>query len=284
MIPAENLVKRLTFIKFIYEAGIEQSNNQEPFSSQSILTFHDAVELFIHLACEHLDINKSFNDLIAYWDEFSRVNKPLNQKEAMRRFFKARTNLKHFGILPHKIDIESYRASVTNFFQDNTQLLFGIEFSNISMIDLVSDSDVKDFLLKAETCLNGKQIKEALDNVSIAYFILTKNYDKRLKNEYGKSPFSFDDSFMGVTFKTLDDKFSDVEDALGEVGSEIDTIEDAIESIQQAIKPLTLGIDYSRHFKFKLLTPSVLFYGREGVYTTRERRYGNKGFSNIRGC
>jgi hypothetical protein len=43
----ESIVRRLAFIKYLYAVAIEQSKRPEPLCSASILTFHDAIELFL---------------------------------------------------------------------------------------------------------------------------------------------------------------------------------------------------------------------------------------------
>ena len=51
----DNTVRmRLAFIKHMYNVGVEQSQKPEPFCSMSILTFHDAIDLFLGLSLEFL--------------------------------------------------------------------------------------------------------------------------------------------------------------------------------------------------------------------------------------
>jgi len=46
------ILKRLSFIKYLYQLAIDQSNQPSPQNSASILTFHDAIELFLQLSAE----------------------------------------------------------------------------------------------------------------------------------------------------------------------------------------------------------------------------------------
>lgn len=50
-------VQRLAFIRFLYEQGVSQADQPEPLSATAVLSFHDAVELFLRLAAEHLHVN-----------------------------------------------------------------------------------------------------------------------------------------------------------------------------------------------------------------------------------
>jgi len=134
-------VRRLAFIKYLYQVAVEQSQRLEPLCSTSILTFHDAIELFLQLASEYLDVGKGRPSFMEYWEILASTSKlpegVLIQKESMRRLNKARVALNHHGILPSKLGIEAFRASVTNFFEENTPLIFDIKFSEISLIELV---------------------------------------------------------------------------------------------------------------------------------------------------
>lgn len=64
----------------------------------------------------------------------------------MRRLNRARVALKHHGTMPSKLDIEAFRGSTTNFFEDNTGIVFGIRFTDISLVDLVQCKDAKNNL------------------------------------------------------------------------------------------------------------------------------------------
>jgi len=59
MLDKSTIIKRLAFIKYLYKLAVDQSRRPEPLCSASILTFHDAVELFLQLASEHLDVGKT---------------------------------------------------------------------------------------------------------------------------------------------------------------------------------------------------------------------------------
>lgn len=49
----QTTVTRLAFIKYLYQTGISQSRAPSPLSCASLLTMHDAVELFLQLSSEH---------------------------------------------------------------------------------------------------------------------------------------------------------------------------------------------------------------------------------------
>ncbi|MEV6831226.1 hypothetical protein [Amycolatopsis sp. NPDC051102] len=52
-----NVMRRLAFIRFLYDQSMDQVNQPEPLPATAILSFHDAVELFLRLSAEHLKQN-----------------------------------------------------------------------------------------------------------------------------------------------------------------------------------------------------------------------------------
>jgi len=113
------VVKRLAFTKYLYQTAVAQSRAPSPLSCASLLTMHDAVELFLQLASEHLNAGSGHPGFMDYWDILNKKLDPneLEQKESMRRLNKARVALKHHGTFPSDLDIEAFRASVTAFFK-----------------------------------------------------------------------------------------------------------------------------------------------------------------------
>ena len=141
----DEVIRRLVFIKYLYTLGVEQSKKPEPYSWASILTFHDAVELFLLLTTEHLDVAvKSLRGLVfsKYWEIVEPILQKkrkcgLTQKISMLKLNDARVNLKHHGTAPSADTIKSAKVNVANFLEENIDLIFGIKFADISMIDLV---------------------------------------------------------------------------------------------------------------------------------------------------
>src|SRR5215212_7192549 len=133
------VMRRLSFIKYLYETGVEQSRRPEPMNAVSLLTFHDSIELFLRLASEQKDAAaKTDLKFLDYWDVLKhKVQGGLTQKESVRRLDSARGNLKHQGTRPSKEDVEEYRVTAKRFFEDNTPLVFDVPFADVSMIKIV---------------------------------------------------------------------------------------------------------------------------------------------------
>ena len=159
------IINRLAKIKYLYKIGIEQSMQVEAFAGFSILSFHDCAEMFLLLVAEdHGDKTepKSFMD---YWNKFPDLTlyEPMNSLKERRRV------LKHKGIFPSKDDIEESRVTITQFFRENTEKIFGIDFDTISLADLIEYPNIKEYVQNAETALNQNHIYECLLNVKIGF-------------------------------------------------------------------------------------------------------------------
>lgn len=248
---SDSFMQRLAFVKYLYELAINQSKQPEPLCAASILTFHDSVEMFLLISSEYLDIGSNKPNFMDYWDLLNQKLKPeLTQKESMRRLNKARVALKHHGTMPSRLDIEAIRASATNFFNENCQIVFEIEFKDISMISLIESNDARNCLEEATSLVEDKKFDEALVQIALAFHHLIDEYEENRKDLFGRSPFFFGQSlnfensfFMGIK----DRKLSNFVDKVGE----------SIMAMQSAMKIVSLGLDYRKYVKFRLLTPVV---------------------------
>ena len=130
----------------------------------AVLTFHDAVELFLSLAAEHLNVGRSSLGFMEYFEVLKApLGQDLAQKESMRRLNSARVGLKHSGTLPSKMSIEGFRASTTEFFETNVPTVFSVDFDSISLVDLVSGSAAYQHIRQAQDDVS--QIRVSTDKI-----------------------------------------------------------------------------------------------------------------------
>jgi len=261
----ENVVRRLALVKYLYRTGVEQSKLPEPICAFSILTFHDAIELFLILASEFHDTGARRNiHLMDYWEKLSRKNINLTLKESIRRLKEARNSLKHDGILPSKLEIEAFRATATNFFEENTPIVFGINFSDISLTALVANNEAREYLKRAEKFLNeGEKIK-AIKNIYAAYYIIAKDIERRyLARFMSEIWFSYHDY--------SDEVISKYSDLIQDINDNLNKIVDLVEELKEILKIVILGVNYLKYTKFKKITRYMTF----DLETTEVRCHGS---------
>ncbi len=251
-------MQRLAFIRYLYSVGIEQTRQPEPMAAIAILSRHDAVELFLHLVAEHRNVNLGKRpDFTDYVGLIAAEIKPdrLGQAAAMKRLNSARVELKHSAILPSRHPTEQLGGDTTRFFEDNSPLIFGLSFHDISLVDLVSCELARMRLKVASEKLATDDTAAAMVAIATAFGQLTDDYEKRASTRYGKSPFSFGESF------DFDSSFSrgrqqDPFAAQGQAQFE-DKLMSAVVALQNAMKAFALGLDYRRHATFQRLTPVI---------------------------
>lgn len=259
------ILNRLSFIKYLYQHSVDQSNQPSPQNSASILTFHDAIEIFLQLSVEFLNANPRTDiKFMAYWDIINQKlsGNQLLHKASMIRLNKARVNLKHHGQLINKSDIETFRVNTKDFFEDNTPIIFKIDFSEISLIDLIENEEVKQILKDAQEFSMNRKYKEALERLAIAFDILILDYENS-KTYRRKSPF-----FIG---KEINE--SNICDPDCIIEHELYDIAVSVIEIQKVIKFLCLNIDYRKYAKFFLLTPKIF---RASILVNKDKRIYNK--------
>lgn len=254
MLNKEIIIKRLSLIKYLYQIGIEQSRQSETIASFSILSFHDSIEMFLKLLAEHKNVRSDKLNFLDYWTKVPS----LTLKESMRNLNSRRVNIKHKGLLPSKSDIEISRVNATDFFEQNTLPQFGIDFKEISLLDLIQYDEVKMNLEIATESLENNDIEKCIEHSALAFDDLIHNYEKSKESYFGNSPFYFgkDLTFLSSFHIGIGNEFK------GRTGRKlndfIDRVKESLEGIQSAVKILSFGIDYKKFSKFKLLTPNVI--------------------------
>lgn len=243
----ELTMKRLAVIKQLYLQGVAQSYEVEPMNGFSILSFHDSVEMFMKLCAErkNIQINRNVN----FGDYFVKLP-DLKCHTTMTNLNNKRVNLKHYGTIPSKLDIEISRVNVTDFFEQNTPVYFGVQFNEISLISLIKYESVRKYLTKSLSDFSSDSFKESITNSQIAFKDLihchteenTKNYKSVFDTE---NDFTFLSSFfLNIGLGRKFDEF-------------IDKVPKSIHSLEENINLIGLGIDYKRYRKFKLLSPYI---------------------------
>jgi len=247
-------LQRLAFIKYLFSVGVNQSYQLEPIYGLSILFFHDSVEMFLQLSLEKLNLAKGDRGLMKYFEiiDTKLKNKNLSQKESMRRLNEARNGLKHDGIIPSRLDIESFRATTQAFFTENCPIIFQSEFGEISLINSITFERPKKCLKQARTDFDKGLIYESIQNLILSFTYLITDYEESKKSKFERSPFFFGDTVR--SFDRFHSAFSAEHKKLRDFA---DKVSESIGAIQTAIKILSFGIDYKKYVRFNSIVSCV---------------------------
>ena len=262
MLNRETIIKRLALIKYLYKMGIDQSKQSDPIASFSILTLHDSIEMFLKLLAEHKNIKKETSSFLEYWE----IIPTLTLKESMRNLNNIRVNIKHKGLLASKTDVEICRVYATDFFEQNTFVHFQEVFKDISLFSLIQNQNIRQYLETAQNALNERGIKRCIETVAIAFETLLTSYENTKRSRIDKTPFSFGKSishFHSFNMKGPRNGQSPPLRLESEIGSNmcefVDKVRDCLEEMKKALKIISLGIDYKKYVKLRLLIPEVSF-------------------------
>jgi hypothetical protein len=263
-------MRRLVFIRLIFQQGISQAQQPEPLSMTSVLSFHDSVELFLVLAAEHLGAQlPNHTTFLDYWPRLaplSPTNKngipngvPLSGKTAMDRLNRLRNGLKHAGTLPGAHAVEQARTEVEAFFVDNTPLVFGpdVEFAGLDLTDLVTQREVHDKLRDAGVSAQRGDYKTGLGELAEAFAQLLDDYTRRKRIDHRRSVYDFGPHVDAVESRLPFAKQHLTEILGREFADHYDRLTEAAYEMQRNMQVIALGLDYRRYARFVLVTPEV---------------------------
>lgn len=263
------VVKRLAFIRFLHEQGVEQSHRPEPLAATALLSFHDAVESFLLLAAEHLSVNISNKITFdGYWGEIGAklpAGVSLPARGAMRRLNNLRVNLKHHGSFPSGADLQQTRADVATFLLDASLLIFDVDFTSLDMIDLVTQSATAQKLRHADAAARSDDHIEALALLWEAFDELLRDYAAR-KRGHSRGPYDFGAKLWHGAPTTVrnalrlgnrDSDTAALVSSVIETGKNVDALTQTIRAMQEGMRVLAVGLDYRRYARFSMLVPKV---------------------------
>lgn len=243
----EILIKRLSIIKLLYKIGIDQSQNSELTSFFSILSFHDSIEMFLKLAAEEKG-KQDCQHFMEYWEKIPE----LTLKETMRNLNSRRVNLKHKGLIPGKIEIETSRVNASDFFEQNTPIVFGIRFTEISLFDLIKFKTPREYLINAQNGLDKNKIETCVEEVTKSFNELLYEYKESKKDSINKTHFDLVDRIKYPSKRQSFENETKNDKVLEEIFEKVNR---NFEKIENAVEVISLGLDYRKYIKFKILTP-----------------------------
>lgn len=263
-----DVASRLAFIRYLHHLGLEQARLPEPQCSAGVLMFHDAVEAFLLLAAEHLEATPSAN-FAQYWDSLgpAKISNgvQLVSRQAMLRLNKVRVNLKHHGAMPGTSLVNQLAEDTTAFFAANTQLVFGIDYDEVSMADLVVQDKVRESVRRAENAAASGNFIEAMVTLSDAVELLLTPGEDSL----GRTPLRFGDTIqrpmsVGKINQALDPprgRSGSVSDPHSSerrnLANQIERVTAVVSKLQAIARLSALGIEYTAYLRFEALTPQA---------------------------
>jgi hypothetical protein len=255
--PSAEELRRLSLVRHLYSLGVTQSHGAAPTAALSILPFHDAAEAFLQLACERYEAGENKADFMQYWSLLGAKGIQVSQRETMRRLNAARRVLKHQGVLPAEVEIEGFRAAVTNFFYDATPMLFGIDFNRVSLVHLVADDVVRQKLEEAYAALEANDHQTALGCAAVAFILVQRAHDQ---NQAQSLPPYTQATLPALVARSSLGGFAlnDLERVIGRpIRRFAGQLDDAIKTLSESLELVSRGLPLADYVFFKAYAPIV---------------------------
>ncbi|MFD4595645.1 hypothetical protein [Streptomyces rubiginosohelvolus] len=274
-------MQRLAFIRLLVQQGVEQAARPEPIAAAAILTFHDAVELFLMLASEHLGVTvpdkggfvpRYFDSL--HPDKAGPAGVDLAGRLGVKRLTDHRNAFKHAAALPSGTAVVQARDDTERFFEENTPKVFNIPFDSIDMVELIPQPSTREQTRTARRAWQQGDHLKAMGTLALAFEELFTTHV--MNPDHGYSPFAFGPAvehgaFMGrdiaraITAANGERTHRNPTRGVDQVGKQVQQLSSTVFEMQAALRVMTLGIDLHRYFRFKALSPDVDKYADQRV-------------------
>jgi len=143
-----DIVKRLMFVRHLYNIGVGQLTSQ--FPAASVLSFHDATESFLQLGIEHHDVKTArHTEFIELFDELNKHLSGLELRDGLKRLNDTRIAVKHKALDVSAEEARKCRSRTQVFFEVNCPKILNVEFFSFSMSESITDETIQKILQEA---------------------------------------------------------------------------------------------------------------------------------------
>lgn len=173
------MTEQLLLAKRLFLIGAGYAEKDDPVSAGvSISLFQDSIEIFVWSLLKTLDAEANdktpfttFFDLVKN-SKGNKSNSQLPFKAKILELNKARVNFKHYGNLPDISEAKKFKAYTEEFLTISFYEFYSIDFSSLSLAELVSYPHIRAQIKMAEAMLESKDYGQALAQLSIAKAML----------------------------------------------------------------------------------------------------------------
>ena len=264
--PDPLMMKRLAFIQMLFFQGIEQSRLHEPLNVTSVLTLHDASELFLGMAAEKLGARLSRRQVpfMEYWTLLDPSKLPggvvLSGAKGMRRLNDLRNALKHSGTMPSATAVSQACEDVRRFLEDNTVSVFSLRFSDIDMAEIIPQTQIRNKVRAATAAeISGDRV-EAMALLAEAY---AERYATSPRPDFNFEPIKNqlpEDAISAILWQPARPQRRRPPGGAHQLAQQIGAVTRAVRDMQDALQVMSLGIDYRQYYRFRLITPDIAYY------------------------
>ncbi|MFD6691324.1 hypothetical protein [Micromonospora aurantiaca (nom. illeg.)] len=263
LVPAT--ARRLAFIRYLHRLADAQAQLPDPQSAVSLLLLHDAVESLLLLVADHYGLaSPKFED---YWKVLNpKVPGGLTGFRGMQRLHRSRNDLKHNGVVPSSATITLAGSDAAAFMSATVQAVFAVDYTDVSMVDVVSQAKVRAELRAAEVEHSGGKTRLAMVKLRDAFnelFDPHRGGRDLSRTQRDRSPFAFGPDMWasapahGVK-RALERLLDDGSGTNSQVAEQVAASVDSARLMRPAMRMVALGLDFPTYLRFDFLVPHLM--------------------------
>lgn len=182
------MTSQLLLCKRLFLEGCKFLHGSDPIACGiAISLFQDSAEMLVWAMVKKFDVVvKDQSGFMANLVALREKGVALNETARIQDLNKARIGFKHNGNLPAPEDAAKYQNTTEVFLRMAMSAHFQTDFEDLSLVDVVPFSTVRDHLKKAELLLKQKAYRDTVGETSIARGIMFAMLERYLPEvEYG---------------------------------------------------------------------------------------------------
>jgi hypothetical protein len=241
MLP--DIHRRIVNAKYVLEkAASIQAESSEMSFSISLLLMHDAIELMMLAVLDHLKVNvKNKREFLDFWSDIKQAGQPEPpDRIPMEALNKLRVGLKHNGNLPNPQNVRDLLPRTRGFFENVLGSYCQMTYEDVSLIDLISDEEVRTILKAARQKFTDGDKPAAMADLKIAFHKLDNPEGKYLPKLHAPGKPSLPSELTRVGW-----------------GNYLDQRHSFLEQCASRTNAIMFGIDPIRYARFTASGPGV---------------------------
>lgn len=257
-------IERLVFVKYLLTKSEETKDLERPLSSTAILTLHDSVECFLQLSYEQLSGKAKLSGNLILDTYSEKINEILDSKGQqliskafIKRINELRNQLKHTTIFIDKRNIQNLYSETEIFLTDFSKTIFDIDFMEISLVELISNEEIKTHLVNAENKIKSNLLQEAMFDIGKAFYEL-EYLGTTVQGKYGENILSkhhIVDYLIKYEVQIGGQEPDRVlRENLKEIAEDVNRLQDEIHDLKKVV---SLSVDLKKYLKFRNIMPYV---------------------------
>lgn len=163
-------LQQLLIVKRLFVEAMAYADRGDSVSAGiAISMLQDSAELYIWTLIKERDIAvKEQAGFVACLDTLQKEGITIPNAAKLQELNKARVGFKHYGNLPAPTEARKHHTYVEDFLRQAIQNHFGVNFDDLSLVELVADQEIRNRLRVAEANIAAGDLRGAVTKLDEA--------------------------------------------------------------------------------------------------------------------